>query len=120
MALNTEQGQKGEALAVSFLCEKGFHVLERNWRYSHYEIDIIAIKDELLHFIEVKLRASDQYGNPEESVSKKKMSFLLKGIDQYLFLHPHYTDFRLDLLSIVENKEGAPEYFFIEDVYLYH
>lgn len=118
MASHNDLGKHGEQLAEAWLVQNEFIILHRNWRYSHYEIDIIALKNNLLHFIEVKLRSSQIFGLPEESVSKKKIKFLLQAVDQYLFLNPQYTNFHLDILSISTNKNAEPEYFFIEDVYM--
>ncbi|HVK96756.1 MAG TPA: YraN family protein [Flavisolibacter sp.] len=118
MATHTDLGKKGEQLAVDYLVQHGYTILHRNWRHSHYEIDIIALKENLLHFVEVKLRSSNQFGNPEESVSKRKTKFLLQAIEQYLYLHKDVKNFHLDILSISMNEKSEPEYFFIEDVYL--
>lgn len=118
MAFHIELGKKGEQLAEDFLLNKGYTILHRNWRHSYYEIDIIALKNELPHFVEVKIRSSKNYGEPEESVSKKKIRSLLQAADQFLFLHPQYKNFQLDILSINLHPERQPEYFFIEDVYL--
>ena len=54
MALHNAVGTEGENIAAAWLTEKGYQVMFRNWRHSHYEIDIIALKDKMLHFIEVK------------------------------------------------------------------
>lgn len=118
MAFHIDLGRKGEQLAEAYLVNNGYTILHRNWRYSHYEIDIIAMKDNLLHFVEVKCRTTSQFGNPEENVSKKKVKFLLQAADQFLFLHPQHTNFHLDILSVVTNGNAEPEFFFIEDVYL--
>ena len=59
-------------MAVSYLTKKGYEILHCNWRYSRYEIDIIAIKNELLRIIEVKSLKSSELKYPEESVTKKK------------------------------------------------
>ena len=118
MAFHIDLGKKGEQLAEEFLQTKGFTILHRNWRYSHYEIDIIASKNGLPHFIEVKIRSSRQFGEPEESVTKKKIRFLLQAAEQFLFQHPEYRNFQLDILSINLHPDKEPEYFFIEDVYL--
>ena len=58
MAVHNQLGKKGEDMAEAYLLQIGYQVLHRNWRHSHYEIDIIAIKNEVLHFVEVKLRSS--------------------------------------------------------------
>lgn len=118
MATHIELGKQGEQLAEAYLVNNGFTILHRNWRFSHYEIDIIAVKDGLLHFVEVKSRATNQFGFPEENVSKKKVKDLMRAIEEYLFQHQQYTDFHLDLLSVTKGTGTEAEYFFIEDVYL--
>lgn len=118
MATHLDIGKEGEKLAEAYLAERGFSVLHRNWRYGKYELDLILLKNELLHVVEVKYRSSKQYGHPEEAVTKKKIRDLLRAVDQFLFLNPQYTDFRLDILSITQHAPDEPEYFFIEDVTL--
>ena len=56
MAEHLEVGKEGEELAANWLQQNGYEILHRNWRHSHYEIDIIASKENILHIIEVKLR----------------------------------------------------------------
>jgi len=116
MALHIDLGREGEALAESYLQEKGFTILHRNWRHSHYEIDIVAIKDNLLHIIEVKTLASKH--RPEENVTKKKLKYLLQAADEFLYKHPQYKHIQIDILAINLFRAGEPEYFFIQDVYL--
>ena len=67
MPNNTQKGIAGEEIAVEFLLKKGYHILEKNWRHQHLEIDIIASIDNTLVVVEVKLRANDFFGNPENS-----------------------------------------------------
>ena len=118
MATHIDFGKLGEKLAVDFLIDKGYTILHHNWRHSYYEIDIVAFKDEVPHFIEVKTRSSNEFGEPEESVSKKKIRFLLQAADEFLFKNPQYTNFQIDILSITIRNQEDPQYFFIEDVYL--
>ncbi|MDQ6609309.1 MAG: YraN family protein [Bacteroidota bacterium] len=118
MATHTDVGKAGEKLAEEYLVQNGFSIVHRNWRYSFYEIDLIVIKDNLLHFVEVKYRSSNFGGYPEEAVNKKKVKDLLRAIDQFLFLHPKYDNFHLDILSITQFPNKPAEYFLIEDVYL--
>ncbi len=118
MAEHNELGKEGELLAEAWLVKKGFRILQKNWRFSRYEIDIVAIKDGLPHFIEVKTRSSYLYGQPEDHVKPKKIRDLLKGVDEYLYQHPEYNNFHLDILSITMHPQFETEYFFIEDVCL--
>lgn len=118
MAEHNLLGKKGEDLAAAFLLQKGYEILHRNWRYSYFEIDIIATKKDKLHFVEVKMRSSKAYGHPEESVTKKKFKKLLSAADEFLHLHPMYRHVQYDVLAITNNKNSPIEYFLIEDVYL--
>lgn len=118
MAQHNQLGKEGEQMAAEYLVQRGFALLHRNWRYAHFEIDIIAQKGGLLHFVEVKLRSTNKFGYPEESVTKQKFRFLLRAADQFLFLNPQYKHICFDILSITATPGSPPEFFLIEDVYL--
>ena len=118
MALHNLLGKTGEDLAAAYLKARGYQLLHRNWRHSHYEIDIIALKGNILHFVEVKMRSSKVFGLPEEAVTKKKFQSLLQAADEFLHLHPQYRHVQYDILAINKHKHEAPAYFLIEDVYL--
>jgi putative endonuclease len=118
MATHIDFGKLGEQLAEDFLIDKGYTILHRNWRHSRFEIDIVALKNDLPHFIEVKTRSSNQFGEPEEAVTKKKFRFLLQAADEFLFRNQQYKNFQIDILSITIHPRQEPQYFFIEDVYL--
>ncbi len=117
-ARHIETGKKGELMAAEYLQQQGFMVLHRNWCYYHYEIDIIASKNNVLHFIEVKTRSSHHFGFPEESVSKKKLSNIMKCATQYQYLHPQWKRIQYDILSVNLHVDKAAEFMLIEDVYL--
>ena len=118
MASHNQLGKEAEQMAVNYLTKNGYEILHCNWRYSRYEIDIIAIKDQLLRIIEVKSLKSTDVRRPEESVTKKKFRYLVKAADEFLFQNQQYRHVQFDILSIVLNRENDPEYFLIEDVYL--
>ena len=117
MARHNETGKKGELLAATWLKEHSYEILHVNWRYSHYEIDIVASRDGILHFIEVKTRSSTTFGHPEESVSGKKFSSLMNAAEEFMFQHPQWKRIQYDVLSITKLKDQPVEYFLIEDVY---
>jgi len=91
MAEHIELGKQGEELAVSFLLEKGFVILHRNWRCRHEELDIVARDGIFLVFVEVKTRRNIYHGMPEEAVSLTKQRLLVNAADTYI------THFNLDL-----------------------
>jgi putative endonuclease len=117
MAMHNKLGSEGEELAAAWLVEKGYRILFRNWRFSYYEIDIIAVKGKVLHIIEIKTRNASRFGFPEESVTKKKFRHLQKAADEFLFRHPGYRWIQYDILSITMGR-GKKEYFLLEDVFL--
>lgn len=117
MASHNQLGKDGEKMAEDFLLKKGYEILHLNWRYSFYEIDIIARRNNLLHIIEVKTLSASSPGYPEDSVTKRKFKRLLNAADEFLHQHPEYRHVQYDILSI-KVYEPEPEFFLIEDVYL--
>lgn len=97
-----QKGNKGEELAVSFLVEKGFEIIERNYRYGKGELDIIARQEDFLVFVEVKSRESLEYGLPEEAITKKKTTQIRKIAGAYL-AEKNITDenIRFDVVAIL-------------------
>ena len=117
MAAHNDTGKFGENLAAIYFTQKGYEILYSNWRHGHWEVDIIATKNNMLHFIEVKTLSSDKYGYPEEKIDRKKIRYLINASEQFLFLYPQWQRIQFDVLAITILKNKAPEYFFIEDVY---
>lgn len=118
MAAHNETGKKGEMLAITWLETQGFTVQHRNWCWYRYEVDVIAARENVLHFIEVKTRRSYTFGFPEEAVSKKKMMHLLKCAERYQYEYPQWKRIQYDILSINLVEGSVPQYLLIEDVYL--
>jgi putative endonuclease len=110
-------GKKGEDWAAGWLTEKGFVILHRNWRYGRYEVDIIARRGNLLHFIEIKSRRSDRYGHPEESVTPKKIRNMMQAALAWRIQFPGHTRVQYDVLAITARQNAEPEYLLFEDVY---
>lgn len=101
-------GHDGEQRALAFLQEKGFSILETNYRSKAGEIDIIARKKSLIVFIEVKTRLSARYGYPEEAVDRKKARRMVRTAKQFLLSKRLYekTDVRFDVLAVLRKGEG--------------
>ena len=118
MAIHNDLGKEGELLAAKWLAERGYKLLYRNWKYKYHEIDIIALKNEILHIVEVKARNASQFGFPEDSVTKKKFRFLKSAAHEFLFRHPGYKWLQYDILSITIHKDGKKDFYFLEDVFL--
>lgn len=116
MAKHIETGKSGEALAIIYLQENHFQILEKNWRHVHWEVDLIASKDTVLHFVEIKTRRSTSFGFPEEDVSRKKIENLMNASEEYCLTHPGWKRIQFDVLAINLGKNADPAFFFIEDV----
>lgn len=110
-------GQWGEDAAVDFLIRIGFTILERNWRFKHREIDIIAREGDDLIFIEVKTRRSVQYGFPEESITAKQRKAVMGAASVYMRRCSFYRDIRFDVIAI-QVKEGEPDIVHIRDAFV--
>lgn len=107
------RGNKGEDIAVHYLTNKGYHVIERNYLKREGEIDIIAQKDSIMIFIEVKSRFIKQGDNllepPESTISNSKIAKLRKTITAFIKekkLSPD-GEYRCDVISIIVNKSKA-------------
>jgi putative endonuclease len=117
MASHNTTGKKGEQLAADWLKEAGYNLLHQNWRFSHWEVDVIAEKKGTLHFIEVKTLSSNKFGYPEQKVGKKKLQNLINAAQQFLLQYPQWQRIQFDVLSITLNA-ADPRYFLLEDVFL--
>ena len=118
MATHNQTGNKGELLAADYFIKNGYKIIYQNWRHKHWEIDIIASKNSMLHFIEVKTRTSLKFGHPEEAVDKKKIRFLINASEEFLYQYPKWQRIQFDILSINIKDENIVDYFLIEDIYL--
>lgn len=110
------KGESFEKLAEEFLVREGFRILERNWQAGHKEIDIIATKENLVAFVEVKGSRSGEYGHPSEWVDRHKRENLVQAAQQFIIEHELIGfDFRFDLITFFEGKlEHYPDAFQME------
>lgn len=118
MADHNDLGKRGEEMATVWLRERDYQILHRNWRYSHYEIDIIAQKGTMLHFIEVKTAWFSRLCHPEQQVTRTKFKHIQRAANHYLHLHPGHRWISYDILAITLFKGKEEEYFLLEDVFL--
>ena len=116
MVAHIDFGKKGEELAAEWLTGKGYEILQRNWRYGRYEVDIIARYEDVCHFIEVKAGRAGIYGQPEERVSKNKMRNMMRAATAWLYEFPGHKKVQYDVLAITFRKAAEPEYFLFTDV----
>ena len=93
-------GIEGEELAAQFLQQKGFVVLERNYRYKKSEIDLIVKRENWLVFVEVKTRSSTAFGYPEEFVDYHKKKMIFAGALNYMIEKDWQGNVRYDIVAI--------------------
>lgn len=94
------QGQAGEQLARTYLVGQGYKVLDTNWRFKKYEIDIIVTKGETIVFVEVKTRKNGTFGEPELSVTRQKQGFLIAAAKQYIQEKNIALESRFDIVAV--------------------
>ena len=112
MAEHNDLGILGEEMAVDYLINNGFEILERNFRFQKAEIDIIAQKEEFVVVVEVKTRNSAYFGDPQSFVSKKKIKLLVMAANEYLISNQLENEVRFDIVAILKNsKEEKIEHF---------
>jgi putative endonuclease len=118
MAEHNELGKFGEELAVEFLQQNGYDIIETNWTFQKAEIDIIAQKDSTIAVIEVKTRSSIVFGLPQDFVKPKKIQLLVKAVNEYIVSNDLDVDVRFDIIAIYkEDNTYKIEHF--EDAF-YH
>lgn len=110
MQLKDKLGRYGEAIAAQLLIDRGYRILDRNWRCSHGEIDIVAAVERTLVVCEVKTRSSVEFGEPAEAVDRSKASRLRILAAQYLAVHPGgWDDIRFDVVSVLRPPAGPAQ-----------
>jgi putative endonuclease len=115
-------GQRGEEAACEFLLKHKMKIIERNWRCSYGEADIIALDGNTLVFCEVKTRSNLKFGKPEDSITRKKLERYYKLIKLYRSRNAiRHSSVRLDFIGISvdeENRKAKLQY--LRDVYANH
>ncbi len=110
-----ETGRRGEEAAALFLRENGYELQARNWRSGPYELDIVAVKDGVLHIVEVKSRRALSLTPPEAAYTAKKFRSLKRAADHYLSLTAWRGEVQFDLAAVTIDPAGCAEVEFIED-----
>ena len=109
-------GAEGELIAEDFLKEKGFKIIERNLHLSGGELDIIALHERALVFIEVKTRHGTSHGNPAEAITSHKAKRLARASMAYLTgCSIDYSSCRCDVISVLFLSSNDPEIEHFED-----
>ena len=100
-------GKQGECAAVRGLEARGYVILKSNHRTRYGEIDLVAEKNGVLVFVEVRARSSGEYGLPEESVTRAKRSHLIAAAEDYLQANQaEGRDWRIDFVGLRMDSRG--------------
>ena len=117
MALHLDLGRKGENLAKTFLEGLGYEILDENWTHGKAEIDLVAYKDKVIIFAEVKTRTGNGFGEPEDFVDNRKQKLIAEAADEYIYLMDHQGEVRFDIISVLFDKNANYTLKHIEDAF---
>jgi len=106
MAEHNTLGKKGEEIAVDYLKTKGYSIVRQNFRWRSLEVDIIALKENILHFVEVKTRSSSYFGEPELFVSRQKQRNYIQAADAFVTENDRQEEVQFDIIAIVSIKNN--------------
>ena len=104
MSEHNDIGREGEDVAASYLMQKGYRIVARNWRYGPKEIDIVARDGETMVFVEVKTRSTLAFELPQEAVTKKKMKNLVEAADAYMLQYNIELEGRFDIVGVLNGN----------------
>ncbi len=117
MAVHNDLGRKGEAIAKTHLEAAGYEILDENWTFGKAEIDLIACKNGVIIFTEVKTRTGNGFGEPEDFVNDRKQKLMASAADEYIYLMNHQGDVRFDIVAILFTTSTTYNLKHIEDAF---
>lgn len=114
-----QMGNTSEDIALDYFTEHGYQLIQRNFQCKAGEIDLIVQKDDTLVFVEVRSRTGNQYGEPSETVNRKKQEKIKKTARYYLYCNQYLEKYysRFDVISIVW-QNGSPAIEWIPDAFM--
>ncbi len=98
---------EGERLAAEHLARAGYRIVARNVRADGVEIDVVATRDRLVVFVEVKARRGRGFGAPEEAVDARKCARLVRGARAWLRAHAPHARARFDVIAVEPDRDGV-------------
>lgn len=111
---NRLKGKEGEEMAESYLRKQGYRIIEMNHQTKFGELDIIATKNNILVFVEVKFKQTEDFGTPEEMIGKNKLTQVQRTAEMYLLNNPDiakkYEKYQIDAICIVEETGRITHY----------
>ncbi|MBI5510135.1 MAG: YraN family protein [Deltaproteobacteria bacterium] len=110
------RGSAAEELAASYLEDRGYRLIARNFRTASGEVDLIAFDGEVLCFIEVRSRHDELRGHPLETIDRKKIRRVVRAAEEYLKKVPHpWPEMRFDAVGIV--MSAPPQITLVRDAF---
>lgn len=110
-------GDYGEEIACQFFLEKGFSILQRNWRTRTGEIDIILLKADMLVFVEVKTLPNGSIDVLKQVLNQNKIARILKTSKRFLINHRQYSNYFIRFDVVVIDMPGFPRVYHIENAF---
>lgn len=113
MASHNELGKRGEDIARKYLESKNYVIIDQNWRFRKWEIDLVALKDDLIVIVEVKTR-SQPFSDISDLIGEKKEENILEAANAYMENQEENLECRIDLV-IIQTKVNSSDVIHIED-----
>lgn len=101
MAAHNDLGKTGEEIAAHYLTEKGYKILETNWRFHRNELDLIAEEGNILVVAEVKSRTSNVLMEPELAVTREKQRAIIRSANAYVRWKHRNMEVRFDVITVI-------------------
>ena len=117
MAEHNDLGKWGEDVALAYLLDQGYRLLDRNWHQGHRDLDLIMQQDDTLVIVEVRTRRNNLFMDPEQTVDALKMLSLSKAANAYIRLHRISVNIRFDIVAITGTPSSDFTINHIEDAF---
>ena len=117
MAAHNELGTWGEEQAAHYLERKGFLMVERDWKSGHRDLDIIALDEDTMVFVEVKTRSNRMFTDPEMAVDYQKIQHLQQAANHYIKYRHIDKEIRFDIITVVGTMNETPAIDHIKDAF---
>ena len=116
MAQHNELGAWGENVAREYLITKGYAIMEYDTRRGHFEVDVIALKDNLIIFVEVKTRSSGLF-DPLDAITPQKIRNICRAANSFVRRYNFHQEVQFDVIAIIGTPESGYEIEHIPDAF---
>jgi len=111
-----EIGYRGEDIATEWLRERGYYIVERNWRIGRYEMDIIAEHYDTIHFVEVKTRKVGGWQSAFDSIDEQKQRSLRRAAMAYRSMRKLRHNIQFDLIAVTVDHNNKYSIEYVENI----